>query len=260
MTALAELHGRLAGELAVAGWAGFLVFMRVGAAMAMLPLFGDQAVPVRVRLVLALAFAAVVAPAVAGDMPRPGTGLPVVAVLAEAATGLAIGFGFRLFVIALTTAGTIAAQSVSLAQIFGGAGPEPQPAIAQVLMLGGLALAAGMGLHVRVAEAFVQSYAVLPAGRFPDAAVMAGWGLAGVVRAFGLAFSLAMPFVIGALLYNLALGAINRAMPTLMVAFVGAPALTLLGLAGLAVVAPAVLVVWRAALTGFLDDPFAVTP
>ena len=37
--------------------AGFIVFLRVGAAMAVLPAFGEQTVPGRVRLVLALAFA-----------------------------------------------------------------------------------------------------------------------------------------------------------------------------------------------------------
>ncbi|MFC3118840.1 flagellar biosynthetic protein FliR [Jhaorihella thermophila] len=38
-----------------------------------------------------------------------------------------------------------------------------------------------------------------------------------------LPFSLSAPFVIASLLYNLTLGAINRAMPQLMVTLVGAP-------------------------------------
>jgi flagellar biosynthetic protein FliR len=87
---------------------------------------------------------------------------------------------------------------------------------------------------------------------------MADWGLAQVTRAFATGFSLAMPFVIASFLYNLALGVINRAMPQLMVAFVGAPALTAGGLVLLALSAPLVLAVWLAALNGFLAAPFAV--
>ena len=41
-----------------------IVFLRMGAAMALLPAFGERVVPTRIRLVLALAFTAVVAPAV----------------------------------------------------------------------------------------------------------------------------------------------------------------------------------------------------
>ena len=46
-----------------------LVFLRVGAAMALLPAFGEQSIPQRLRLVLALAFSAVVLPA-AAPIPR----------------------------------------------------------------------------------------------------------------------------------------------------------------------------------------------
>ncbi|MFA5538798.1 MAG: flagellar biosynthetic protein FliR, partial [Gemmobacter sp.] len=69
-------------------WAGFLVFVRVGAMMALLPAFGEQMVPPRVRLVVTLAFTAVVAPVVFPALPdAPG----VLAVLAEAVVGLMLG-------------------------------------------------------------------------------------------------------------------------------------------------------------------------
>ena len=86
------------------------------------------------------------------------------------------------------------------------------------------------------------------------------WGLALIGRTFSLAFALAAPFVIASLIYNLALGAINRAMPTLMVSMVGAPALTLGGLALLAVATPVLLAAWLDAFAAHLDQPFAVAP
>jgi flagellar biosynthetic protein FliR len=241
-------------------WSGLLVFVRVGAVMALLPAFGEQTVPMRVRLVLALAFSAVVLPAVAGRATLPEGPLPVGPVLAEAMIGLALGAGFRLFVIALQTAGTIAANATSLSQILGGAGVDPQPAMAQILMVAGVALAVALGLHVRVAEVLILSYDLLPAGRLPSGSEMLAWGLPRVAESFALAFSLAAPFAIAAVLYNAALGVINRAMPQLMVAFVGAPAITAGGLALLALTAPAALAIWTGAFERQLLDPFGARP
>ncbi len=237
-------------------WSGFLVLLRVGAVMALLPAFGEQAVPQRVRLVLALAFTAVVAPAVSpglADLPVSPT-----AVLAEVLAGLALGIALRLFILALQIAAAVIAQATSLAQMFGGMGPEPQPAVGHLLTMAGLALAVAAGLHVRAAELLILSYDVLPAGRLPDAADISDWGLAQVTRAFALGLTLAAPFVIAGTLYNLALGVINRAMPMLMVSFLGAPALSLGGLALLAIAAPIALAIWAQALDGFFADPFRV--
>ena len=49
-------------------WVGFLVFLRVSAAISLLPAFGEQALPQRVKLGLALMFTAVVAPVVSDDV------------------------------------------------------------------------------------------------------------------------------------------------------------------------------------------------
>lgn len=246
-------------EQARTAWIGaFAVFLRMGAAAALFPAFGEQVVPMRIRLAAALCFTAVVAPAVLPQVTaatlEPGAVPRLFAT--EVIAGLALGIGLRLMVIALQVAGTIAAQSTSLAQFFGGAGVDPQPAIAQLLLVAGLALAAMAGLHVRLAETAIASYTLLPPGRFAPAAVLAEWGLAEVAHAFALAFGLAMPFVIAALIYNIALGAINRAMPQLMVAFVGAPALTLGGLFLLFLVAPVALALWWQAFETRLGDPF----
>jgi flagellar biosynthesis protein FliR len=233
----------------------FIVFLRVGAMMALIPAFGEQMVPQRVRIVLALAFTSIVAPAVGAGLPILDDAMPKL-LITETLCGLALGIALRLFVHALQIAGAIAAQATSLAQIFGGTGPEPQPAIGHLLTIAGLALAVTSGLHIRVAQYLIYSYEILPAGLMPNPSDMADWGVVQITRAFGLAFSLAAPFVIAAFLYNLALGIINRAMPQLMVAFVGAPALTAGGLVVLALVMPYMLAAWVTALNGFLDLPF----
>lgn len=235
------------------------VFLRIGAAMALLPAFGEQVVPLRIRLVLTLAFTMVVAPVVTAAF-GPDPSLSPQALVTEPLAGLAIGLGVRLFIHALQIAGAIAANAMSLSQLFASAGAEPQPTVTSLLTVAGLALAVSGGLHLRVTEMFVLSYGPLPPAQFPDPAHLADWTLQGIRSAFSLAFSLAAPFVIAAMVYNVALGAINRAMPQLMVSFVGAPALTLGGLALLALAAPTMLMIWQTALTAFLTNPFGGTP
>lgn len=230
--------------------AGFVVFLRVGAAMALLPAFGELLVPARVRLVLALGFTAIVAPSVPVVAPGPAM------MLTEPLIGLVFGIGLRMIVMALQTAGTIMAQSSSLSPMFVGAGVEPQPVIGQLLLFAGLAAAVSAGLHVRLAEALIQTYAVFPPGHVLPAAELLTWGIDRIAAGFVLALQLSMPFVIAGLVYNVALGFINRAMPQLMVAFVGAPALTAGGLVMLALCAPILLRVWSAALDVALAGPF----
>lgn len=242
------------GITADGAWTAFLVLVRVGAAIALMPAFGEMTVPVRVRLAVALAFTAVVAPAVSG-LPMPPAGFA--AILAEVAAGLLLGLGLRLMIHALQIAGTIAAQSIALTQLFGGTAGEPQPAVANVLIVTGLSLAVAGGMHVEAARLVIASYGIVPPGAVAAPGAMASLSIAQVSRAFGLAFSLAAPFVAAALLYNVALGLINRAMPALMVTFVGAPALTLGALALLALATPVLLMVWIDAFRAQLSVPFA---
>ncbi|MCA8878654.1 MAG: flagellar biosynthetic protein FliR [Rhodobacteraceae bacterium] len=243
-------------------WLGWVVFLRVAAAMALLPAFGSQSVPLRVRLALACAFAAVVAPAVADRVVLLPPDWPALLryTATETLAGLSLGFSARLLLWLLHVAGTMAAQATSLAQLLGGATAEPQPAIAEILVVAGLALAAAAGLHIRVAQAFILSYDTMPAGTVPLAADLSSWAVGRVAAMFATAFTYAAPFLIASLIYNLALGAINRAMPQLMVAFVGAPAITAAGLVILLVSAPVILSLWLGLIDLRLADPFGMGP
>lgn len=255
-TGLSDMSPALVAML----WHGFAVFLRVGALVSLLPAFGETSVPMRIKLVVILAFTLIVAPAVPPADTGPEIGTLVWFALTETLIGLALGIGIRLFVLALQTAGSIAAQSTSLSQVLGGAAVEPLPAMGYILIIGAIALAVMTGLHVKAAQLVILSYDLLPMGRFPDGSVLSEWGLAQIRQAFALAFTLAAPFVILSVLYNLALGAINKAMPQLMVAFVGAPVITAGGLFVLCLASPLILQSWIGALDLFLVDPFGVSP
>ncbi len=235
----------------------FIVFLRVGATMALMPGFGEKSVPIRIRLLLAIMFTIVLIPMISEEQAQTVLTFAPKLLLTETISGLAIGLFFRLFVIMLQLAGTIAAQATSLSQIFGGsATPDPMPAFGNVLVIGGLALAMATGLHVKLVIALADTYKVLPIGTLPARSDLTEWGISGVSHAFSIAFSLAAPFIIASVIYNVALGAINRAMPQLQVAFIGAPAITLGGLAILAVATPVILYTWISRFDAGLSNPF----
>lgn len=256
MNNLAEVVSLTQSQL----WLGFIVFLRVAATTALLPGFGEQSVPMRIKLAVALAFTFIVAASLPINPPAYSVGSLALLAATETLAGVMIGLGMRLFILALQTAGSIAAQSTSLSQILGGAAIEPIPAMGYVLTVGAVALAVMTGLHVKAAQLLIHSYTLLPIGLFSNGSDVADWGLAQVARAFELAFVLAAPFVLMSILYNLALGVINKAMPQLMVAFVGAPVITLGGLFLLFLAAPTMLAVWLAALDHFMANPFGGRP
>ncbi len=255
-----DLPPALLGQLGGSLWLAFVVFLRVTALVSLLPAFGERSIPTRVKLGAAIAFTLVVAPAVTVPGAEAGL-LPLVrVVLTEILIGLGLGLGLRLIVLALQTAGSVAAQSTSLSQILGGAAVEPVPAMGYLLTVAGLALAAAMGIHIRAAQFLVHSYALFPVGTVPAPSDLSQWGVTQISRSFALAFGLAAPFVIASLIYNLALGVINRAMPQLMVAFVGAPAITFAGLFLLFAGTPIILSVWSDTLFAFMNDPVGAAP
>lgn len=223
------------------------VFTRISTLAFFLPGLGEKAVPMRVRLGAAFAIALVLAPLVFARGPAgAGTvsGLALT-IAAEAVAGALIGFAIRIAIFAIETAGSIAAQSQSLSQLFnGGLSAAPEPPVASLFVFAAIALAVSTGLHFKAVAALAYSYEVMPFGAFPGAADAGSWAAERTAFAFSAALALALPFVILGFIYNLAIGAANRAMPQLMVAFVGAPAATLAGLVLLALTTPLLLGAW----------------
>lgn len=232
------------------------VFLRVGAMCSVLPAFGEQSIPARVKLAIALAFTVIVFPGLPLSGASFGGPKIVAAGMAEVVAGLFFGIMLRLFVIALQVAGAIGAQATSLSQLFGSAGTDPLPAMGHVLVIGGLALATSLDLHVQIAKFIIHSYNLVPIGAFIPGAQLIEAGVPEIARSFALGFSLAAPFFIASLIYNVTLGVINKAMPQLMVAFVGAPAITAAGLILLTLAAPFLLSIWVRHLMNFIQMPF----
>lgn len=231
---------------------GFLVFLRVGAVFSLLPIFGSPSVPARMRLLVALLVSICILPMVStldySDVSRAEF---IKACAGEFFAGFLLGFLARSVFWSIQIAGAMAAQAISLSQILGNSVEQPQPAIGQFLYVASLALASLLNFHVIILKALIQSYDLVPLGHLLSPGTALQIGVDTAAHVFRLGFGLAGPFLIVAVIYNLCLGVVNRAMPALMVAFVGAPAITWLGLALLMLTAPLMLMAWKQELIGF---------
>ncbi|MEO0819210.1 MAG: flagellar biosynthetic protein FliR [Pseudomonadota bacterium] len=237
------------------------VVTRIGAALLLVPGLGERGVPMRIKLGVTLALTALVLPlladrATAEAMPVGRPEALALLLLSEAATGLALGFAFRTLVFTLQIAGTVAAQNITISHIFGnGLAPEAEPTLASFLAMGGIAILMVGGLHVELVLALSRLYALLPPGAVFATDRLADWSVRRTAELFALGISLAMPFVLVGFAYNLALGALSRAMPQLLVALVGVPLLVGLGIGTLWLVLPELFSRWIDVASGLLADP-----
>ena len=163
--------------------------------------------------------------------------------LAEGLIGLFLGILLRISIWLLAITGTLIAQVIGLSQLLGIAlETQAQTITANMLTMAGAALLLSMDYHVSVFVRMTTLYSEMPVGLIsnidPMYVVRSGFG------AFGFAVLLAWPFVAVNLLYNISLGFINKALPSLMVAFVGAPFMIGAGLLLLTVSITTILMVW----------------
>jgi flagellar biosynthetic protein FliR len=226
-------------------FAVLLIFIRIGAAMMLLPGIGEPYVSPRVRLLLALMIALLLTPVLSGTLPGLPDSLALLAllVLGEVVVGLFIGTVTRFFMAALTTAGMMIAYSTALANAL-----TNDPSAAQQGSISGsfLTLVAlltifALNLHHLMLQALVESYQLfvpgqaLPLGDFSDmvARVMA--------RTFLLSFQLAAPFVTVAMIFFLGIGLLARLMPQVQIFFVAMPVQIAMGLVVMSLAVPYII-------------------
>lgn len=230
-------------------WPGMAAFARISLIFLLMPVFGERAVPARARLGVAWLVTLMVWPLVE-PVPAPAEPSDAAALLVtEAAIGFAIGLSLRLGVLVLQMLGTLLSQSLSLSQPLGeGIATEPNTTISTLLTLAGLTLLVSADLHITMIAWIAESFTLHPHGLAPDTGLAAERLTNVVGQAWRTSLALAVPFLILNFSYNLILGFLNRAMPQLLVSFVGLPGITLAGLFLLVISAGGMLVLW---LEGF---------
>ena len=233
------------------------IFARLSVFMYLLPGIGETVIPQRIRLVVALMLAWLLLPLLTPDIAFANMSIAEGALLMgkEALYGFVLGFIFRLMIFALQILGNIMSPALSISQVLGeGIATEPNTTISTILMMAGATLLVTMDLHVEAVGIFYQSYEMFPLGTSPNFDNLAFWVTHKSMEVFAFGVTLALPFIILNFVYNLMLGFLNRAMPQLMVSFVGMPAITGAGLFLLVIATGSILTFWVQSYTGVFDD------
>jgi len=246
-------------ELLPAWTFGFLlVLCRVGAAVLVLPGFGEAEVPVTVKAAIALAFAAIIWPAVAPSLPPPpgDAARAVRLVVTECLAGLWIGGLARVIVLALPVAAQIVGflLGLSSAVLFDPAFGATGTALSRLLGLGAIVLLFATGLHALPLAALAGSYALIPPGAPVAADAAAEAMVKAAAASFALAFQLSGPFVLAGIVFQLALGVMSRIVPQMQVYFVAMPAQIIGGLALMGLLAGVMLGAWTEATRALLAE------
>tara|TARA_B100001142_G_C14227455_1_gene614067 strand:+ start:371 stop:1132 length:762 start_codon:yes stop_codon:yes gene_type:complete len=205
----------------------FLIFTRIGTALALMPGFSAGFVPIRVRLGGALAISFVMAPVLIAGLPvRPPTiaGMAVL-MIGEFLIGLFFGIIARILIGALQTAGTIIAymSSVANAMIQDPIAEQQSSTVASFLLIMATVLIFTADMHHVMLLAIADSYTLLIPGETLPMGDMVNILGRQVADSFALGLRLSAPFVIIALTYYIGLGLLGRLMPQLQVFFFGLP-------------------------------------
>lgn len=237
------------------GFAFVLVMARVGAAIMLLPAFGEADPPALLRVGFALGVTVLLLPGIAPSIPAvPEAGSQALLMIAgEVGTGAWLGWLARMLVLALPVAGQFLSYMLGVANVL-----QPDPIlgaqatpISRLLEIAAPLLVLVTGLYAMPLAALAGSYRVIPPGApLPPAATDAAVRM--VVQSFALAVRLASPFLLAAIVWSVAMGLLARLVPRIQVYFVVMPAQILGGILLLATVAGTLLATWQDALhTGF---------
>ena len=239
-------------ELPSLAFGAALVASRVGGALMLLPGLGEPEIPATVKLCLLLALVALLLPPLSPTLPPVPPEVPELArlVAAESLVGVFLGFLARVSVLAMAQAGQVVALMVGLSSPLQTDAVFGCQATATGRLFGLLAavLVFNTGLYALPLGALAESYAVLPPGGGLPLGEGAEAVAGAVAESFGLALRLAAPLVLGALAGQMALGLVARLAPNLQLYAVAGAGQILAGLLLLALVLPALVPVWAAAV------------
>ena len=227
----------------LSAWLAAFIFplARILALIASAPIFGNKAIPARIKVSLALVITIVIAPTlnIPADLD-PASAQGVFVLMQQIVAGLIMGFAIRLIFTSVEMAGDLAGLQMGLgfASFYDPVNASFTPVIAQ--FLGIIAALAFLSLdgHLYMLAALADSFRDFPISTHLPSAnafrTMAEWG--GSIFSNALQFSL--PLIGTLLIANLALGILTRSAPQLNIFAVGFPITLAVGFITLMLILP----------------------
>lgn len=213
----------------------FAIFCRIGACIMTLPGFSSARISMTVRFFLAFAISMAMTPVLFDTIyPRvQGGGASLIGVIVgELLIGMMYGLVPRFFVLGLQFAGSAISMAIGLNTP--GASDiledTPENQMTNLISFGGLLVLFMMDFHHVVFRALVDSYGVMPLGGMPDSQKMLITLTDTLSQTFLLMLRLASPFLIFGLMFNVAVGLVNKLAPQVPVFYISTPYLLLGGL------------------------------
>ncbi len=207
----------------------FVLFCRIGGCLMLAPGFSNTQIPVQVRLFIALAATLALAPLLLGRLPQEilnDDPIPALRTIGtELLVGISIGLMARFFLIALETMAVVGATGLGLANPFG-IEVEPDeslPPLATLITTSAVVLIFVLDLHWEVLRGLVASYTAIPASNTFDAGFSLRHISVVLVETFRIALRICSPFILYAIIVNLAISIINRLTPQIAVFYISAP-------------------------------------
>ncbi|MBS4047383.1 MAG: flagellar biosynthetic protein FliR [Ferrovibrio sp.] len=205
-------------------YAFLLIFSRLGSAMMALPGVGENSFPARFRLTVALLMSGLVVPVIGPTLPPlPAQPMHVAfLVITEIGFGIALGIMIRLLMSAMHVAGTVIALQAGLASamLFDPAQGGQSVVVSSALVFMGIVLVFVTDLHLLSLQAAFDSYTLFPPMQAPAFGDFATTAVKMVSEGFALGMRMAAPFIVYGIVFNVALGLLNRLMPSLQIFFI----------------------------------------
>jgi flagellar biosynthesis protein FliR len=210
-----------------------LVFARVGTMVMLLPGFGENSLPMQMRLGIALGLTLILLPLhrAAYHVDLQSLAAVLMLLVHEIVIGLMLGATARVTVSALEVAGSIVAQQLGLGFVTAIDPSQGQPGalIGNFLTLLGLTLLFATDTHHLVIAALNDSYTLFDPGQLLPSGDMASLAATAFATAFKIGVQLSAPFLVFGLVFNVGLGLLARLMPQMQVYFIGVPLSILAG-------------------------------
>ncbi|MGC5779416.1 flagellar biosynthesis protein FliR [Methylobacterium sp. NFXW15] len=207
----------------------FLIFCRIGGCMLVVPGFSSPRVPQQVRLLVAgaisLALSPLLLPLFQAKLGTQAPGETLRWILTESVTGLLIGFLGRIFLVVLETVTNAMSTMVGFGAMPGAAveGSDPVPAIESLILVSATVLLFASDLHWELVRGLVDSYGRIPPGEGIGSQTSLVRVVDQVADAFMLGLRITAPFIIYAIVVNLAAGFVNKLTPSIPVYFIATP-------------------------------------
>ena len=238
--------------------AAFLIlFARIGAVLMLLPVFSEEAVPGRIRLLIALGMT-IGLWGMLGNQTMPAAaksdGL-VSILLVELLIGLGLGLLVKMMFQAIAIAGSIISLQIGLSSaiVFDQSQGGQAALLSRFVSVAAAVVCMSLAVHHLWIASIVRSYALFPVGGLPSTGDFATIALHTATRAMSLGVSLAAPLLVYGIVFNVALGLAARLAPAVQVFFVAQPLNLILGVGLFAAVLGAILTSFATAMANWMQ-------